>query len=129
MASASHGVRFSRGIAVVMVGALLCGCHVQTRLAVPGMSPAPGVSAPAVKVGDEVRIVLRDGTTAGLIVAEVAADALVGTRGQRYPVGEIVQMEKRHVAPGRTAGLLAGVVAGTFAAFILLMLAFGWEVE
>jgi len=129
MASASRAGRVSRGTALVMVGALLCGCHVQTRLAVPGLSPAPGVSAPAVKVGDEVRIVLRDGTIAGLIVAEVAADALVGTRGQRYPVGEIVQMERRQVAPGRTAGLLAGVVAGTLAAFTLLMLAFGWELE
>ena len=129
MASASRAGRVSRGTALVMVGALLCACHVQTRLAVPGLSPAPGVSAPAVKVGDEVRIVLRDGTIAGLIVAEVAADALVGTRGQRYPVGEIVQMERRQVAPGRTAGLLAGVVAGTLAAFTLLMLAFGWELE
>jgi hypothetical protein len=95
-----------------------CRPLVQTTAAVP---------ARPVKVGDEVRLVLRDGTIAGLIVAEVAADAIVGARGQRYPFTDITQLERRRVSPARTAGLMAGVVAGTLAAFTLLMLAFGWE--
>ncbi len=117
-----------RTTAAVTVAALLAGCHVQTRLTLPGAVPSSAaVSVPPVKVGDEVRLVLRDGTIAGLIVAEVAANAIVGSRGQRYPFSDITQLERRRVSPVRTAGLVAGVVAGTLAAFTLLMLAFGWE--
>jgi hypothetical protein len=121
--------RLVRTTAVVMVGALLSGCHVQTRLAIPGASPSAGVSAPPVKVGDEVRLTLRDGTLAGLIVVEVAADAIVGGRGQRYLFTDIATLERRRVTPVRTAGLMAGIAAGTLAAFTVLMLAFGWELD
>lgn len=129
MGVASFRGPMMRTTALVSLAALLCGCHVQTRLATPGESPPTGVSAPAVKAGDEVRIVMRDGTIAGLIVAEVAADAIVGPRGQRYAFADITQLDRRTVASGKTAALLVGITAGTFAAFILMMLAAGWELD
>ncbi|MEZ5417167.1 MAG: hypothetical protein R2708_07480 [Vicinamibacterales bacterium] len=113
--------------AVCLLTALAGGCHVQTRVALPGESPPAGAAAPVVKAGDDVVLVLRDGTRAGLVVAEVQTDAIVGTRGQRYPVADIVEIERRRLSIGRSAGLAAGLYAAVMAAFTLLMLAAGWE--
>ena len=118
----------ARLVALVMTAVLASGCHVQTRVALPGDAPAPGVvAASTVKAGDEVRLVLRDGTIARVTVAEMTPDAIVGTSGQRYPIAEIVRLDIRSVALGRTAGVTAGIIAGTLVLFTLLMLAAGWE--
>jgi mRNA-degrading endonuclease toxin of MazEF toxin-antitoxin module len=118
----------ARLVALVLTAVLASGCHVQTRVALPGDAPAPGVvAASTVKAGDEVRLVLRDGTIARVTVAEVTPDAIVGTGGQRYPIAEIVRLDIRSVALGRTAGVTAGIIAGTLVLFTLLMLAAGWE--
>lgn len=113
--------------AVCLLAALAGGCHVQTRVALPGESPPTGTGAPVVKAGDDVVLVLRDGTRAGLVVADVQTDAIVGTRGQRYPVADIVEIEQRRLSVGRSTGLAAGLFAAVIAAFTLLMLAAGWE--
>ncbi|MEZ5293475.1 MAG: hypothetical protein R2745_20500 [Vicinamibacterales bacterium] len=120
--------RFAGAAAVWLIAALAGACHVQTRVALPGEPPpAPGAAARVVKAGDDVVIELRDGTLAGLIVAEVRTDALVGTSGQRYPIAEIVRIERRRLSLGRSAGLAAGLYLGVLAALTLLLLAAGWQ--
>ncbi|MGE0815844.1 MAG: hypothetical protein AB7O28_11520 [Vicinamibacterales bacterium] len=120
--------RLAEAAAIFLIAALAGACHVQTRVALPGEPPpAAGAAARVVKAGDDVVIELRDGTLAGLVVAEVRTDALVGTRGQRYPLADIVRIERRRVSLGRSAGLVAGVYLGLIAALTLLLLAAGWE--
>lgn len=131
MAFASGGrMTHTRLAAIVLAVVFASGCHVQTRVALPGEAPAPGVvAASTVKAGDQVRLVMRDGTIARVTVAEMAPDALVATGGRRYPIADIVRLDIRSVAFGRSAGLTAAIVAGTWLTFILLMLAAGWELD
>jgi hypothetical protein len=114
-------------LSVWLFAVLAGGCHVQTRVVLPGNSPPAAAAAPVVKAGDDVVLVLRDGTRAGLVVAAVQTDVIVGTRGQRYPVADIVEIERRRLSIGRSTGLAAGLFAAVYAAFILLMLAAGWQ--
>ena len=120
----------TRLAAIALAAVFAGGCHVQTRVALPGEAPASGVvAASTVKAGDQVRLVMRDGTIARVTVAEMTPDALVATGGRRYPIADIVRLETRSVAFGRSAGLAAGVIAGTLLMFTLLMLAAGWELD
>lgn len=111
---------------ICLLAALASACHVQTRIALPGASPQ-AVAGPVVKAGDNVVIELKDGTLAGCVVAEVQPDAIIGTRGQRYPTAEIVRIERRRVSLVRSAGLVAGLYAGLVAALTLMLLAAGAE--
>lgn len=127
--STRHGAT-AQLVALVTVSALLAGCHVQTRVALPGDSP-PTRTAPAatVKAGDEVRIVMRDGTLVGATVMTVQPDAVVASDGRRYLYAEMATLEIRALSVGRSAGAVAGVIAGTWALFTLLLLAAGWQVN
>lgn len=109
----------SRVAAVTLVAVLLAGCqHALTRVALPGESPPAGMVAAAdLHVGDEVRVVLRDGTIAGATIADLQPDALVAANGTRYAFADMTRLELRKVA------------AGTVLAFVLLMLAAGWELD
>jgi hypothetical protein len=127
--STRHGVK-AQLVALVTVSALLAGCHIQTRVALPGDSPPTGtVPAATVKAGDEVRIVMRDGTLVGATVVTAQPDALVASGGRRYPYAEMATLEIRALSVGRSAGVVAGVIAGTWALFTLLLLAAGWEAD
>ncbi len=126
---ARHGAA-TQLVALVTVTALLAGCHVQTRVALPGDSPpARTVPAATVKAGDEVRIVMRDGTLVGATVMTAQPDAVITTDGRRYLYAEMASLQIRAVSVGRSAGVVAGVIAGTWALFTLLLLAAGWEVN
>jgi UDP-N-acetylglucosamine enolpyruvyl transferase len=109
-----------------MVAALVSGCHIQKRIALPGETPA--VSGVAVKPGDEVRVGMRGGVTALVRVVEIDAEGLTAASGQRYLYADMVQLEKRQLSFGRTAALVLGTVGGTLALFVALLLAAGWEV-
>ena len=121
----------SRLVAVAVTATLLAGCqHVQTRVALPGESPPDhSVAASKVQAGDEVRIVMRDGTIAGATVAEVRPDELVAAGGRRYAFTEMTRLEIQKVSAGRTVGVTAAIIAGTMALFTILMLAAGWELD
>jgi len=124
-----HRSGWRLAIAVTLTG-LLTACHVQTRVAIPGEAPPAGSVAPAeVQAGDQVRIVMRDGTIAGATVAEVRPDELVADSGRRYPFAEMTRLEIRKVAVARSAGITAAIIGGTLALFIVLMLAAGWELD
>jgi hypothetical protein len=122
-----HGAKVQL-VALVAVSALLTGCHTQTRVALPGDSPPTGtVPAATVKAGDEVRIVMRDGALVGATIVTAQPDALIVSNGRRYPYAEIATVEIRALSVGRSAGVVAGVIAGTWTLLTLLLLAAGWE--
>jgi hypothetical protein len=117
-----------RATVATVIATLLSGCHARTRLNIPGESPAPiGVRMENVKTGDEVRIVLRDGTLVGVKVAEVRADEIVGLAAQRYQFADMVRLERQHVSVGRTAGLVVGLYAAIAALFTVVALLLGAE--
>lgn len=127
--STRHGAT-AQLVALVTVSALLAGCHIQTRVALPGDSPPTGaVPAATVKAGDEVRIVMRDGTLVGATVVTAQPDALIASSGRRYPYAEMATLEIRALSVGRSAGVVAGVIAGTWTLLTLLLLAAGWEAD
>jgi hypothetical protein len=111
--------------ALVVMAALLSGCHIQKRIALPGEIPA--ASPLAVAPGDEVRIVMRGGVKALVRVADANGEGLTAAGGKRYLYADMLQLEKRQVSFGRTAALIAGSVAGTLALFIAMLTAAGWE--
>jgi hypothetical protein len=111
--------------ALVVMAALLSGCHIQKRIALPGEIPA--ASPLDVAPGDEVRIVMRGGVRALVRVADANGEGLTAAGGKRYLYADMLQLEKRQVSFGRTAALIAGSVAGTLALFIAMLTAAGWE--
>jgi hypothetical protein len=69
------------------------------------------------------------GTLVGATVVTAQPDALVASGGRRYPYAEMATLEIRALSVGRSAGVVAGVIAGTWALFTLLLLAAGWEAD
>jgi hypothetical protein len=83
-----------------------------TRVAVPDSTPSPPNAAvfATLKVGDNVRITLRNGEKVSFALAEVRADGLVGRGGRHIPYGDMAQLEERHVSGSKTALLIGGAV-------------------
>ena len=99
-----------RGSALVVVTALLGGCHIQQRVTLPGASPV--AAAPLVQPGDQVRIRLKDGTTITATLVEVGPAELVTADGLHIAATDIGQIEKRQISSERTTLLVVGIVAG-----------------
>lgn len=130
--SCTPAAPFARTVAVLLIATLLSACHVQRRVALPSDPPVPvatATSSVAVKAGDEVRIVLRDGTLAAAKVVEVRSGELVAERGRRYPFAEMASLEIRKVGIGKSVGMTAAVIGGVMAVFTVLMAAAGWELQ
>src|SRR5580765_2166446 len=83
--------------AVIMSTALLAGCHSYKPLAVPRATSksARPPSLSGLKTGDYVRITLRDGNVAKVLVAEIQADALLASSGRRILFDDIGLIEVR----------------------------------
>jgi hypothetical protein len=121
-----HSVkRQRRRTALVTVVALsvsiLNGCHTMTRVAVPDSTPSPPNAAvfATLKVGDNVRITLRNGEKVSFALAEVRADGLVGRGGRHIPYGDMAQLEERHASGSKTAWLIVAI-GGAVVLFILI---------
>jgi hypothetical protein len=111
-ARVNHAARSGllRATALVVTAALLGGCHIQQRVTLPGAPPA--TAAPLVEPGDQVRIVLKDGTTVTARLVEVGPVELVTDGGRHISLADIGEIEKRQLSSGRTTALVIGIVAG-----------------
>ncbi len=108
--------------ALIVCASILPGCHSQKRIAISNASDPSAPPAPitALKVGDQVRITLRNGDEVRFAVAEVQADALVGDNGRRVLYTDMQSLEKRHLSKVKT-GVLVGLL--TFWVAIIIALA------
>lgn len=70
------------------------------------------------KAGDTVQIVTKDGTQTTFEIVAVTTEAIVG-RDHRIAFTDIAELQKREISAGKTAGLVAAILAG--AALLALM--------
>ena len=102
-----------RTTAIVLTALMLSSCHSRVPIELPDSRP-PHPRAAAVtelKVGDRVRVTLRNGNHAEARVAAVQREALVAEDGRRILYADIVQIEKTVVSKGKTIASVAGLVA------------------
>lgn len=78
---------------------------------VPAIAPSPP-TLEAVKAGDVVELVMRDGTRARFRVANLDRGVLVADDATRYLRVDIVTLTVRRVSTGKTIGLSLAIAGG-----------------
>lgn len=119
----------TRSISAVLLSALMMVSCTSFKVVKPDDIQA------GLKAGDTVKIVTKDGRDLELKILTTTPEALVGTpvssvgtaeasdvKDQRVEFSEIAKLEKREISPGKTVGLVAGIVASV-ALFLVLMAA------
>ena len=119
---------------LLMVTFQLAGCTTLQPLAGNAESLRTELrSGEAVKPGDKVRVVTRDGLSRLLIVTALDENTLKGypdgveTAGAvvTLPIDDIVFMEGKKISVGKTAAYTGGATVGAVATFLIaLMIAF-----
>jgi hypothetical protein len=112
----------TRVVCILTLFAVAAGSTSMHRAPVVAGARQPSPSS--LHPGDDVRVTMRDGTTARFHVEKVEPAAIVATDGARYEVADIVTLERRQFSGRRTALLLLGIPVG---AFLLGMVAFTVE--
>lgn len=109
-------VSLVRLVGLVAMSALLgSGCTSMHPVAV--IAPAPAQTATTVKVGDHVRVTMRDGRLAEFTVEQVDVLAITARGGEKYATEDIVTLERRSVSAAKTGVLIVSV-----AGMVLLLL-------
>ena len=112
--------RKSRSLtAFVLCAFVVTACHSQKRIAISNASDpsaTPTATTP-LKVGDQVRITLRNGDEVRFTVAEVQADALLGNTGRRVLYSDMQSLERRHLSKIKT-----GVILGLLVLWVLAII-------
>jgi hypothetical protein len=111
-------------IATIVSALLVSGCHTQQRIELPGgpsSSPA-GVAVSQLKAGDTVQVTMKSGDKLSFPIQEVQSDGLVARGGKRFLYQDMARLDKRQLAKGKTAGLIAGITSGAF----VILIAVGW---
>jgi len=100
---------------------ILSGCHSRVPIGVPDSTPPPPTAAvlTELKVGDHVRVTLRNGSVVESVVADLQAEALVAGDGRRFPYADMARLERIRVSPAKTAALVGGLL------LLVLLLAYG----
>jgi hypothetical protein len=80
------------------------------------VAPQPADIGSAVKPGDRVRVTTRDGQVLKFEVTRFTESSLVGEssegKSSDVPLAEITQLDLVEFSPGKSIGLVAGVLAG-----------------
>lgn len=71
------------------------------------------------KAGDTVVVETPDGKRWRFIVHQIDGDTIVAPGGQRYSQNEIVRLQRRSFSAPKTAGMVAGIVGGTYLALLI----------
>jgi hypothetical protein len=105
-------------IGVAIGAAILTGCHSRVPIAVPASMPPPAKSAVVteLKVGDHVRVTMRNGNREAFVIVEAQTEALVAEDGRRFPYADIALLEKTRLSKTKTIALIAAMP------FIMLVL-------
>jgi hypothetical protein len=69
-------------------------------------------SGQLLKPGDKVRLITADGKAHELTVTAIDADGTVEGKPESVRIADIVTVEKRELAVGKTTGLVLGIVIG-----------------
>jgi len=122
------GVR-TRSISVVLICAVMLVACTSFKVVKPADIQA------GLKAGDTVKIVTKDGKDLELKIVTITPEAIVGTplssvataeagevKEQRVEFADIAKLERREISPGKTVGLVAGILAAV-AAFVLISIA------
>jgi len=110
-------VPYVRTVAVVLVASMVSGCTGYKAVNIGAVPPTRPAVAQNVKIGQSLRVDLRDGSRQQIKVAAINHDALVGENGQRIAYGDIVAVERHGVRVGRTVLVGLGVYALLYAFF------------
>lgn len=119
----------TRSISAVLISALMMVSCTSFKVIKPDDIQA------GLKAGDSVKIVTKDGKDLELKIVTITPEAIVGTpvssvstaeagevKEQRVEFADIAKLERREISPGKTVGLVAGVLAAV-AAFVLISIA------
>jgi len=98
-----------RLIALVVLASMFGGCTGYKRIALGAAPPSPSVVAARMKVGQTVRIELRDATVTQITIDAIEEDALVGEKGERIAYADIVSAERKGVDLSNTLWLTFGI--------------------
>lgn len=103
-------LRKRKSTAIILISAclILTGCTTVRTFPLP--RAAAEAQASGIRKGDHVMVRLRSGETRDFRVKAIEADALVSRSG-RVAFADIEKLQREQVAIGRTAALVAGVVA------------------
>lgn len=108
-----------RLVAIVTASALLGGgCTSMHPVAV--VAPGAPQATAIVKVGDDVRVTMRDGRKAEFTVEQVDDSAITAEGGEKYATDEIVTLERSSVSAVKTTVLIVSSVAAAGVAFFIL---------
>jgi hypothetical protein len=114
-----------RTLVVILMASLLTGCTGYKQIPLDATPPGPDAVVKSLRVGDSVRVKLRDGSTQKFAIAAVEAGALVGKGGERLPFADIAEVERRQVSPGKTLGLVIAIAGGFFVLMIIGLYSMG----
>ena len=115
-------------VTIVLLSALvLSGCHSMARVALPDSTPPPPNAAvfAHLKAGDNIRVTMQTGEQVTFTLAEVQTEGLVAQDGRHIPFRDMAQIEKRHISPGRTVGLVVGIFAAWLALLVVAAVTVG----
>lgn len=90
----------------------------------PPTPPEPRVAR--VRPGDELLLTLRDGRQVQIEVQRIEGDTIVSGEDVRYAPAEITQVQVRRTSVAKTALLVGGLVAGAYAA-VMIMVGLLWN--
>jgi hypothetical protein len=113
-----HRAAFVTRLAAALTAIVLMvsGCSSMHRLPNPAATP----EAPwPVRIGDHVRLTMRDGRQHELTIQAMDSDAIVAAGGARYDRREIQTVERRQFNGKKTTFLVGGLTAGA----LLMMIA------
>jgi hypothetical protein len=99
------------GILLLTVSTLAAGCH-SMRTIEPITTPSTPTAFTRIEPGDLVFVEMKDGSRHRFEVQGIEGDTLVSGSGTRYPRSEMARLQHEIVDGQKTAGLVAGIVAG-----------------
>lgn len=108
-----------RGLLILWLALSLAGC---TTLQVAQGNKLPNVIS-SLKEGDKVTVTTYSGTVTTLAISSINGRAITGTNDgtqTSIPIAQIKSIAKTTYSPGKTIGLVAGVLGGIFAALAII---------
>jgi len=104
-------------LALLLIACSLSGCT--TWRPVPS---EPKSISTVLRPGDELRLTTRDSRVRELTVREITGLSISGEQEQ-VPLSDIARMERREFSPGKTAGLVGGVLGTAILTYAVIFLA------
>lgn len=113
-------------------GTVTCIAFTTVASGCTAMKPVGGISSPVppraygdIRVGDHVRVEMKDGRRENFRVERLEGDAIVSPSGQRYARMDMRRLERQRFSHAKTWSLVAGAVVSGVLVLAALVVAAG----